>query len=107
MTRAKIGLDREDIVENIIAKALKDEEFKQQLLSDPKAAIAKEFEVELPEGLNIQILQEDSNTQYIVLPQDPHIPSPGSVPVNTNLVGDTRCTTTNGSWCSQRTNWCS
>ena len=64
----------ESIESKIIARALKDEAFKQELLKNStvaKAAIEKELGEVLPEGFSINVVQENSNTAYIVLPYMP------------------------------------
>ncbi|GAC1349589.1 MAG: hypothetical protein NVSMB27_24140 [Ktedonobacteraceae bacterium] len=37
--------------EQIIAKAMKDEAFRQQLLSNPKEVLERELDINLPEGV--------------------------------------------------------
>ncbi len=53
----------------LIAKAWTDEAFRQQLLSNPKAAVEQELGSALPEGMKVEIIQEPANTFYIVLPE--------------------------------------
>jgi Nitrile hydratase, alpha chain len=62
---------RQEIEAHLVAKTWKDESFKQQLLSNPKAVIEKEFGVQLPAELNVQIVEEDAQTLYINLPMRP------------------------------------
>ena len=65
---------RESIESKIIARALKDEAFKQELLNNStvaKVAIEKELGEMLPEGFSINVVQESPNTAYIVLPYMP------------------------------------
>ncbi|MDZ8106188.1 MAG: class IIb bacteriocin, lactobin A/cerein 7B family [Nostoc sp. DedQUE12a] len=64
---------RKDIEARIIAKAWKSEAFKQELLTNPKAIIEQEFEVDFPEDLNVSVYEENSNTLYFVLPLRPEI----------------------------------
>lgn len=65
------GETRKDFEIQMIAKAWTDEAFKQQLLSNPKAVVEKELGEALPEGMNVEIIQEPANTLYIVLPAKP------------------------------------
>ncbi|WP_304508684.1 NHLP leader peptide family RiPP precursor [Anaerotignum sp.] len=58
---------RSEIEEKLIKKALEDEEFKQLLLTNPHGAIA-EFDVNIPEDMEIKILEETAKTSYLVLP---------------------------------------
>lgn len=62
---------RQDVETQIIARALKDESFKQQMLSSPNV-VKEEYEKalgqKLPAQLQVKVLQEDANTAYVVLP---------------------------------------
>ena len=62
---------RQDIEARIISKAWKDESYKQELLSNPKAIFEQEFGVELPEEISVQVLEENSTTLNFVLPMHP------------------------------------
>jgi len=61
-------VNRDDIEVPLVAKACKDEAFKKALISDPKAAIEKQFRVKVPADIRITVLQEDVNHFYLVLP---------------------------------------
>lgn len=66
---------RQDYEAQIIVRALKDDSFKQQLLSNPnvaKAEIEKAIGQKVPDGFKVQVLQETADTAYLVLP---HVPS--------------------------------
>ncbi|MEH1830141.1 MAG: NHLP leader peptide family RiPP precursor [Nostoc sp.] len=52
----------------VIARAFKDAAFKQTLLSNPKAALAQELGVELPENLVVEVVEETVNTLIVLLP---------------------------------------
>ncbi|MCY4265315.1 MAG: NHLP leader peptide family RiPP precursor [Gammaproteobacteria bacterium] len=58
----------DDMRRQITDKAISDDEFRSQLLSDPKAAISQELGVEVPEGLDIKIHESDMNTLHLALP---------------------------------------
>lgn len=62
---------RKDFEVSLVAKAWTNEAFKQQLLDNPRAAVEQELGKQLPEGMNVQIIQEPANTLYIVLPTKP------------------------------------
>jgi hypothetical protein len=51
----------------IIAKALKDENFKKKLIADPEAVLKAEG-VEVPEGITLKAVEDTENTRHIVLP---------------------------------------
>jgi hypothetical protein len=62
---------RKDIESHIIAKAWKNEAFKQELLTNSKAVINKEFGIELPDELNVSVYEENPTSLYFVLPLRP------------------------------------
>lgn len=65
---------RKDVEAQIIAHALKDDSFKQQLLNNPNAAkaeVEKLLGQQAKPGLKVQVLQETADTAYIVLPYVP------------------------------------
>ncbi|MBD1930046.1 NHLP leader peptide family natural product precursor [Trichocoleus sp. FACHB-90] len=64
---------RQDIEAHIIAQAWKDNAYKQELLSNPKAAIGREFGVQLPDEVNVHVMEEDSTNLYFVLPPRPDL----------------------------------
>ncbi|MGZ9583926.1 NHLP leader peptide family RiPP precursor [Paenibacillus marinisediminis] len=57
--------------EQIIQKAWEDPAFKQKLLSDPKAALQDEFNIIVPEDINLVVIEETSSTFGLVIPQSP------------------------------------
>lgn len=64
---------RRDIEAKIIAKAWKNETFKQELLTNSKAVIEQEFGVQFPEAVNVQVQEENPTSLYFVLPMSPQI----------------------------------
>ncbi|MCG6868550.1 MAG: NHLP leader peptide family RiPP precursor [Gammaproteobacteria bacterium] len=52
----------------IIARAMRDDVFREELLTNPKAAIQKEFGKELPPELELRVVEEAPNVVYLVLP---------------------------------------
>jgi hypothetical protein len=55
----------------LIAKAWKDEAFKQELITNPKEVYARELGQQMPENLEIQVMEETPNTLYLVIPRSP------------------------------------
>jgi len=55
----------------LIERALEDETFKQELLSNPKAVYARESGEEMPKDLEIEVIHETANKVYLVLPNNP------------------------------------
>ncbi len=57
-------------ISKAIARAWRDSAYKAKLLSDPHAALA-EAGVEVPEGTNIKVVENSSDTHHLVLPTAP------------------------------------
>ena len=57
-----------DLEAKLIEKAMADEAFKRELMSNPKAAIAKELGQELPAELEFEVLEQTPTKLYLVLP---------------------------------------
>lgn len=62
---------RFEFEQKLIGQSWKDEAFKQELLSNPKAIYARESGEELPNDLDIEVVQETANKVYLVLPNNP------------------------------------
>ncbi len=43
-------------------------EYKSALLKDPKGVVAAQFQMDLPENVSVEVLQESSEKVYVVLP---------------------------------------
>ena len=63
-----IEKQRKLLEEQLIAKAIKDEAFRKNLLENPKAAIEEETGIKLPESINLKVLEENPLTFYLILP---------------------------------------
>jgi hypothetical protein len=72
------ALTREEVQERIIAKSWQDETFKQELLNNPKAVFSREVGQELPDTIELRVVEENPNTLYLVLPAK----------IDTNLDGE-------------------
>ncbi len=59
---------RKQLEQQIIEKVLKDESFRRQLIDDPKFILEYEMGMKIPDSFNIKIVEEDSQTFYLVLP---------------------------------------
>ncbi len=57
--------------EQIIQKAWEDAEFKKKLIADPKAAVKDAFGIDVPDTIEVEVLEESANKYYLVLPQSP------------------------------------
>ena len=59
---------RQQLEQQLIEKAMKDESFRKQLIENPGAAIEAETGMKIPETMNLKVLEEDPKTFYLVLP---------------------------------------
>jgi hypothetical protein len=69
-----------ELTTQLIARAWKDEAFKEELLRDPKGVLARELAqlqpgATLPADIQIQVVEETPSTRYLVLPAKPAIES--------------------------------
>lgn len=54
----------------LVSKCWADGAFKQRFLTDPKKVLA-EFEIEVPDGLNVKVVENTDDTMHITLPAKP------------------------------------
>jgi Nitrile hydratase, alpha chain len=59
---------RRDVEEKLIARAWADEGFRERLKSDPRAAVAEETGITVPEAIEIEVLEETPEKGYLVIP---------------------------------------
>jgi hypothetical protein len=70
---SRLGLiTRKDLEIHLISRALKDQSYRSQLITDPKKLIENEIGSRLPENLVITVIEEAPNTFYLVLPCNPY-----------------------------------
>ena len=67
MTEAAGG-GRADMEGRLIQRSLEDEDFRQRLLEDPRAAAEEELGTRVPEGVEVRAVEETAQTIYLVLP---------------------------------------
>ncbi len=54
----------------LVAKAWSDDEFKVELLSDPMR-VFKENSIEVPEGIEVRMVENTADTMHFILPPEP------------------------------------
>ncbi len=54
----------------LVAKAWSDDEFKVELLSDPMR-VFKENSIEVPEGIEVRMVENTADTMHFILPPKP------------------------------------
>ena len=67
MTEAAGG-GRAEVERRLIERSLQDEEFRQRLLADPKAAVEEELGIQLPAEVQVRVVEETADTIYLALP---------------------------------------
>ena len=62
---------RKQLEQKLIEKAMKDESFKKRLIENPKEVIETESGRKIPETIKINVLEENPETVYLILPYVP------------------------------------
>ncbi|OME68763.1 NHLP leader peptide family natural product precursor [Paenibacillus sp. FSL A5-0031] len=57
--------------DQIIQKAWEDPEFKKQLIANPKEAVKEAFGIEIPDTIEVEVVEESENKVSLVIPQNP------------------------------------
>jgi hypothetical protein len=52
----------------LVQRSMEDDSFRQRLLDDPKGAVEQELATQLPEGVEVSVVEESARTIYLVLP---------------------------------------
>ncbi len=60
--------EKKDLSGKILARVLKDEDFKKALIENPGETLSKEYDIKLPEGLTLKILEDTPEVKHVVLP---------------------------------------
>ena len=68
MSEASGGISRAEMERSIVQRSIEDEDFRQLLLEDPKAAVELELGSQLPEAVEVRLVQESQQSIYLVLP---------------------------------------
>ncbi len=68
-------MTRNDLEARLVARAWQEDEFKQELLSNPRAAFKREFgdAISLSEDVEIQVIEETGKTFCMVIPKKPNM----------------------------------
>jgi hypothetical protein len=61
-------MNRTELQEKVMKKAMQDEAFRDSLLKDPKGAIKKEFDIALPDNFTVKTLEEDALSMTLFVP---------------------------------------
>jgi hypothetical protein len=62
------GGKRAEWERTLVQRSMEDEDFRQRLLDDPKGTVEQELGTQLPEGVQVRVVEETADTIYLVLP---------------------------------------
>jgi hypothetical protein len=62
------GGSRAEMERALVQRSIEDDSFRQRLLDDPKATVEQELATQLPEGVEVRVVQESQQSIYLVLP---------------------------------------
>jgi hypothetical protein len=57
-----------NIHQHVVARAMKDAVFRQELLSNPKTTLAREFNFKMADSITVRVLEDTPSAFTIVLP---------------------------------------
>ena len=58
-----------ELEEQLVAKAIKDDNYRQELVSNPRAAVEQQLGYALSPQVQIQVIEHDPETVYLLLPK--------------------------------------
>jgi len=64
-----MAVTNSDKMDRVIARALEDEAFKQELINNPKAVLAREAGMHISDNVELKVIEEAEGTFYFVLPK--------------------------------------
>jgi hypothetical protein len=59
---------RDTVTSQVIERATRDPQFRQELLRDPRETVEQELGVRLPASVELRVVEETPSTLYLVLP---------------------------------------
>jgi hypothetical protein len=62
------GGSRAEMERTLVQRSMEDEDFRRRLLEDPKATVEQELATQLPEDVEVRVVEESQQTIYLVLP---------------------------------------
>jgi len=68
MTEASGGSMRSEVQRRLLQRSIEDEDFRKKLLDDPKWAVEQVLQTQLPEDVEVRVVEESPKTIYLVLP---------------------------------------
>lgn len=75
MDTKKIIRQRQHIEQQLIERAAEDPAFREQLLADPRGAVAEITGTAFPQDAEVKVLEETAGSYYLVLPASASAPA--------------------------------
>ena len=85
----------------IIERAIRDRNFRVQLLNEPKKALEEHFSVKLPESATLKVLEEAPDRYYLIIPHVENVAE--EISPSSGIVGTFGCISEK---CSPPSNYC-
>ncbi|MEM6795126.1 MAG: NHLP leader peptide family RiPP precursor [Acidobacteriota bacterium] len=75
-------MTRGEMLDLLINFSSQNPEYREALKRNPKAVVAEQFQMDLPDSMNIQVVEETADTSYVILP---HVAGEGAELSNADL----------------------
>lgn len=72
---AQMQMSRGEMQDLLIQFSTQNPDYRQQLLENPREIVERQFGYEVPDGVNLEAVEETANTAYVVVP---HVPEEGA-----------------------------
>lgn len=59
---------RQNLEAQVLERAAKDPQFREQLKQDPRGTVSREFRVRVPQDITVEVVEETASTVYLILP---------------------------------------
>ena len=79
MSEAAGGGGRAEMERSLVQRSMEDEESRQRLLDDTKAVVEQELGTQLPEDVEVSVVEESQQSIYLVLPSGRRISRAGEL----------------------------
>ena len=56
---------------HLVEKAAEDDGFRTELVADPRSVVEREFNIAVPEGVRLEVLEDSADAVHLVLPPAP------------------------------------
>lgn len=87
---------QENLMKKLMDKAGEDSSFRESLIDNPSSALKEAFDIDVPDGFNVVVHEDDARTAHLVLPASAELTD-----VQLQHVAGGRCT---GGWAGWASN---